>query len=101
VSAIAQIAHTRRPLDNRIPIHGNKSAVVTALCQPRPQQEQEAHSEDQEKDSSSITTPPLMWNVTRKPVEESPLLRVDKRRGGAGYDGLSAEDLEPPQLGKR
>lgn len=107
VLVLAQILHAYRPLDNRIPIHGNQSAVISAMCHP----DTDPGPDDLNSDSdlspsasevSSIALKPLMWGVTRQPVEEtgSGLERVQSLWEGAGHCSFTTKTVELPQVGK-
>lgn len=57
---IAQFAHAARNIDNRIPIHGNRSVVISAACHSGP-------------DGVYGTSPmkPVMWGVIRAPRQRN------------------------------
>lgn len=97
VMILAQILHACRPLDNHIPIHGNNSAVISAMCHPEKDPANKLRrpfSNQWEEDS--IATKPIMWGVTRQPVEQEP---GSTKKDTAGHCGFSADIVELPQVG--
>lgn len=59
---ILQFINAARKLDNRMPIHGNRSAVISAMCHLI---SDEGNKSDEI--GSQMDLKPLMWGVTRQP----------------------------------
>jgi len=97
VMILAQILHACRPLDNRIPIHGNSSAVISAMCHPDedPADKLRRPFSDQWEEDS-IATKPIMWGVTKQPAEQGSSSSKDDK---AGHCGFSADTVELPKAG--
>jgi len=93
---LIQIFHAWLPLiDNRIPIHGNSSVVISAMCHPPTEHEREHHSIDN-NELGKLATRPLMWGVTRQPE-----LRSDGNETLLlpGHCGFTADVVELPIIG--
>lgn len=100
---MGQIFHACRRLDNRMPIHGNKSAVISAICHV----EELKHAKLDDYSSgghqtANLATKPLSWGVTRKPVGdyESYSSSSGNSETLAGHCSFSANIVELPQIGK-
>jgi len=94
---LAQILHACRPLDNRIPIHGNNSAVISAMChQEKDPTDKLRRPFSNQWEEDSIATKPIMWGVTRQPGEQEP---GSTEEDTAGHCGFSADIVELPQVG--
>lgn len=96
---IAQVINALRPLDNRIPIHGNKSMVISAICHA-----DNAGSFDglgSESPDSEIPLKPLMWGVTRPPCEEIVAYKCNYAVDDylAGHCSFTSRVVDLPQPG--
>ena len=100
VMILAQVLHACRPLDNRIPIHGNNSAVISAMCHAEkdPVDKLRRPFSNERWEEDNIATKPIMWGVTRQPLEQDLGLTNDE---AAGHCGFSADIVELPQVGKK
>lgn len=107
---MAQILHALRPLDNRIPIHGNSSAVISAMCHARTKNDDSkklrrdsSAASEQEVTETTISTKPITWGVTEQPDENvGPWARSsDEIDAAAGHCSFSADMVELPQKGRR
>lgn len=105
----AQVLHALRPLDNRIPIQGNASAVISAMCHYKTKSTgsrttwRQPSATEQEVQETSISTLPLMWGVTQYPNEsfESRIRNNDEVNPSAGHCSFSADTVELPEIGKK
>jgi hypothetical protein len=83
VLILLQFANAFRKLDNRMPMHGNQSAVISAMCH------QQIANGDATQETSDLALQPLMWGVTKSPVE----------RVVEGSDGGIERSWEPGHCG--
>lgn len=96
------ILHSFRKLDTRIPIHGNKSTVVSAMCHPPCEFLDESNADSEEQISlSNIATEKITWGVTRKAVKFDNYfgLAPDDISDLAGHCNFSKEAVSLPIIG--
>lgn len=101
---LAQVAHACRPLENHIPIHGNKSAVISAMCHPDTKKSIAMRKRSSSiREATNLATQPLMWGVTEMPSQhqDDEMVYSDSLDQTAGHCTFSADVVELPQIGKR
>lgn len=97
---LAQIFHARRKLDNRIPIHGNKSVVISAMCHPEETGPLKArkYASFEHVQAESTATMPLTWGVTSEP--DNRLAEDEGSNKSAGHCSFTEYMVELPVAGK-
>lgn len=106
VMILAQVVHACRPLDNRMPIHGNSSAVMSAMCHPRPPDEDDSKLRKFSSiraETENISCKQITWGVTKHPIHPAGMdvTGSDPTRDGAGHCGFSADMVELPEMGNK
>ena len=95
------VLHSFRKLDNRMPGHGNKSTVISAMCHPPRQCSDKQENTDERYDLSSIATKKISWGVTTKAAKMD--LYNTLRHSGvhdlAGHRNFSAKKVGEPVIG--
>ena len=97
------VAHSFTKLDNRIPVHGNLSAVISAMCHGSSRGAEGIDSYGSTTDSSgeNMAERDLMWGVI-KPAKEALGFQNEIGVDGAiGHCGFVAEHVDPPVVGMR
>lgn len=97
---LAQVLHACRKLDNRMPIHGNKSAVISAMCHPEeagPLKARKYASFDHVQ-AESTATMPLTWGVTSEPGSIS---GNDDAKKSMGHCSFTEYMVDLPVSGKK
>ena len=101
---LAQVAHARRPLDNRIPIHGNQSACISAMCHPEDRGPLKMRRSSQaQHDIDSAATKPVIWGVTREPDGSLPDRSDSSKQiidSSAGHCCFTIYEVRLPEIGK-
>lgn len=103
VLILTQIFHSLRPLGNRIPVHGNQSAVISAMCHPPFDVDSGLATQSPTRSNKdTVATGMITWGVTRQPVEH-----VTKDQSGdatvqnePGHCTFSLDTVELPVHGK-
>ena len=99
---ISLIVHSFIKLDNRMPIHGNLSAVISAMCQSA----EGLHVHDQVVEhkgpQENMAEKEVMWGVV-KAAKDGLSLGNEIKMGdnGAGHCAFTAEAVDAPAKGKR
>lgn len=81
---LAQILHALRPLDNRIPIHGNSSVVISALCHSSSEIAQSSPGVSDSRKNENIAFQKVIWGAVVQPKDEFEI-------GHCSFSGLAAE----------
>jgi len=85
VLIMAQILHSFRPLDNHMPIHGNSSVVISAMCHPS------NGTVGNEEGEEELSSRPVMWGAVVQPKDEDEV----------GHCSFTADVVEQPVRGRR
>lgn len=102
---LALVAHSFRKIDNRIPVHGNSSAVISALCHTAKGQ----YTNDQgillEHPSQDMSECNVQWGVVR-PIDASFKFKneitVDMMfEDTVGHCAFTADEVQLPESGQR
>lgn len=88
---IAQIAHSFRPLDNKIPIHGNSSVVISSMCHTGTGTYENDRGVMFYHPEENMALRNVMWGATRQPKDEDEI----------GHCSFTADAVEPPIFGRR
>lgn len=101
VLVLMLILHSFRKLDNRMPAHGNKSTVISAMCHPPREPSDENKCADERYDLSSISTKKISWGVTKKAarIDLYNTLRHSDVHALAGHCNFSAKKVGEPVIG--
>lgn len=101
---LALVVHSFRKVDNRIPIHGNSSAVISALCHARKgryRNDQDTAVKDCDKEMSEY---PVQWGVVPS-TNTAPDFQNDfdltSKEGTTGHCAFTADEVDLPELGQR
>lgn len=100
---LAQVVHACRPLENLIPIHGNKSTVISAMCHPENRTSTKLRKQSSViQEATELATQPLMWGVTEVPPQDrnNEASTSDGSIQSAGHCTFSADVVELPQIGR-
>lgn len=107
---LAQGLHVLRPLDSRVPIHGNLSFVISAACHPLPS-EREGNTVDssiedaQPEDSACSALSPREHSIAAKPLKWGAVRQARDSKtdfeSRVGHCCLTAESVEMPITGRR
>lgn len=94
------VLHSFTKLDNRIPAHGNLSAVISAMCHTpgtNLETEQDGASGQRKENQAEQQ---IMWGVT-KPANQtlSSQTHVGAADDSVGHFAFTAEQVEPPVIG--
>lgn len=81
---IIQIVHSFRPLDNHIPIHGNSSAVISAM-----RHSSNNTSENDLSTEENVTLGTVMWGAVVQPKDENEV----------GHCSFTGDSVENPVIG--
>lgn len=84
---LAQCLHALRPLNARIPIHGNQSMIISAACHPLA-----GERDKYRRLNDSIAKRPLKWGAVTQP-------EIDEDPDAVGHCSLTAEPVELPVPG--
>lgn len=89
------IMHSIRPLNNRIPMHGNSSVVISAMCHPEaangPVIPGYCHGSPPAHPVEDVASRKLMWGASVQPSEHD----------GIGHCSFTANNVEMPVQGKK
>lgn len=99
---LIQVMHAFRPLDNRMPIHGNSSVVISAVCHLPIVSETESKEVVYQDEAEHTATQPLIWRVTTQPAAGSEFAhRIDEgTQRAVGHCSFMDVVVELPEAGK-
>ncbi|KAK5070697.1 hypothetical protein LTR70_010474 [Exophiala xenobiotica] len=95
------VIHSFARLSNRMPVHGNLSAVISAMCHCSTSRDSDEHGATMEHPAKSMAERDVMWGVT-KPVQEA--LSFQNQIGeddDIGHCAFTTEHVGPPVVGMR
>lgn len=102
---LALVGNSFRKIDNRMPVHGNSSAVISAMCHTRKglyQNDQGVALEHPEQDMSERH---VKWGVIRQADVSFDFkndVSVNTRDPDmSGHCAFSADEVDPPEFGQR
>ncbi|KAK5086690.1 hypothetical protein LTR05_003858 [Lithohypha guttulata] len=98
---LAQVINAYRWLDNRIPVHGNKSAVLSAMCHPESNGplKSKKYTSFEHLQEESVATMPLTWGATRNP--DGGVGDNEDAEEGAGHCAFTEYTVPMPDPGKK
>ena len=81
---LAQLLHALRPLENRMPIHGNSSVVISAMCHSSSETAQSSPGVSDSRKNENMAFQKVVWGAVVQPKDEFEI-------GHCSFSGLAAE----------
>ena len=70
---VVQVLHSLRPLEARMPVHGNKSVVISAACHPGVSSYHDDHGETMRDAETDMAMKAVMWGAVVQPNDDNSL----------------------------
>lgn len=102
---LALVAHSFRKIDNRMPVHGNSSAVISALCHTVEGRYTNEEGLVLEHPAQDMSERKVMWGVVRQTSDsfkfENDIPVNISGEGPIGHCSFTAENVNPPEVGRK